>query len=173
MRESKYADRKEGIDTNALILDVLRKVNGELNSTSSFAEEKIWRTFSSNHLKAIQLAAWLFSMSKFQQSPILLQNIKSFLFEELMQLSEFVTAEEWLSDEDRSEEFVRVALNACELFPEGETMEDALDRLDALSTLKRNNVLSKSAQAYDRIIAIRKKMAEKKAREAANVYGRE
>lgn len=173
MKDSKFSNEKNGIDTNALLMDVVRQIDSTQSNTSEFVDIKTWKSLSADHLKAIQLGAWFFSLYGFDTSGISIASIQSFLIDDLKELSRFVTPKEWLSDEDRSEEFVRMALSACQIYPDGESTEDAMDRLEALSTLKRNNVLNESSEAYNRIIAIRRQMAEQKAREAANVYGRE
>lgn len=168
-----YIDKHKGIDTNALLLDVFRGIDPSMKNTSTLKEDDEYRNYTKDHLASLHIAAWFFGMEIFQKKPDLIPLIKLFLFKHLKDLSRFVKYSEWTTDEDRMEEFVRTALFACEIIPDGESMEDAIDRLDALNTLKRNNVLSASTEAFERIIEIRKQMAEKKAREAASVYGRE
>jgi hypothetical protein len=173
LQESKYTNPQKGIDTNALLLDILRGIDSSLISEEQLQDEEQFKGFSSEHLCSLHIAAWFFSLDFFRDKKILASSIKTFLFNELALLSKFVKYNQWLTDEDRTEEFVRSALLHCAIIPDNETPEEARDRLDSLSILKRNNILSESKAAFERIIEIRKAMADKKAREAANVYGRE
>ena len=162
-----------GINTDALMLDVLRDINPELHHTNFLKTNEEYMTYSRNHIISLHIASWFFSLDVFKMKTELSELILDFSFNQLSVLSDFVEGDLWLEDEDRSEEFVRLALFSCGIVPDGETEIQAKDRMDALSTLKRNNVLSESKAAFDRIMDIRRKMAEKKAKEAANVYGRE
>jgi len=173
LASSWYSGNNAGVDANALLMDVLRTIDSSYEFKNYVQREEVLKQLKPDHLVSIQLGAWFFAMNDFQNNAIKVNDVLTFLFEDLKEVSQFVKPEEWISDEDRSEEFVRMALMACNLIPGGETFEEAFDRFSALSTLKRNNVLSQSADAFNRIIEIRRKMAEEKAREAANVYGRE
>jgi hypothetical protein len=119
------------------------------------------------------VACWFFSHPAFAGRPALLPGLDNFLFTELPPVCRHVKPQEWLEDEDRAEEFVRLALRSCALLPAGEAPAEAADKLDALSTLKRLAVLRQTNESLERARAIRQKMADEKAREAANVYGRE
>ena len=121
----------------------------------------------------IHLAVWFFSSGELNVEKQMLPSIQSFMFEQLIDLSNVTKASKWIEDEERVEEFVRSALMACEILPENESFEEAFDRLESISVLKRNKVLARSKKAFDRVLEVRRKMAEQKAREAANVYGRE
>lgn len=162
--------------TVALIYDVYRGIYGDftvphdkLPSLNDFS----WRYYGENECRSIQIGTWFFTYPLFQNQPSLAEGIKTFLLNKLPALSVFVNYQQWLDDEDRAEEFVREALQCCDILIDGETLEEAQDRLDALSTLKRQKVLKETNESMERMKAIRQKMAEQKAREAANVYGRE
>jgi hypothetical protein len=162
------------VHTNALLSDTYRIILGNLlvpdDDLPQMAADP---TMSGDHLVSIHIACWLFNHPVFRDISEVPVGMERFLFFELPALSQHVSCFDWLRDEDRSEEFIRLALKTCGLLLSGENPEDANDRLEALSTLKRISVLKQSQEAVDRITEIRRKMAEQKAREAANVYGRE
>jgi len=165
-----------GVDTNALIADVFRKVtNNYLMDFDLAIRLQLLKNLNSNHLAAVQICTWLLSYEGFRSatSSNLMLKLDEFLLKDLAKLSELVEYSKWVEDEDRAEELVRSVLNCCNVIPEGETMYEAEDRLDSLSTIKRQGVLEKSNEAYERMIEIKRKMAAKKAREAASPYGRE
>lgn len=163
----------KGIETNALILDSLRKTNTQYQTTSALKDPIYYKAITENHRRSIHIVAWLLSHPAFQQSAAGPQAIEELLFEQLKEMSRLVKYKDWVFNEDRTEELARTALFTCNILPGSETEEEAIDRLESLSSLKRNKILAKTKAAYDRAIEIRRKMAEKKAREAANVYGRE
>lgn len=165
---------KATVNTNALLMDVYRNVFGSKAAPDTqLPQLRANEDFDKNHLLSIQIGCWLFSHASFAGGKNVLQGMESFLFGVLAGLMPYVDHKDWIHDEDRSEEFIRLALASCNLMPGGESEAEAVDRLDALSTLKRRNVLQESNAAMQRIKEIRQKMAEAKAREAANVYGRE
>lgn len=164
----------EKLPAEVLTGDLYRFVYGNFNiSGAELPSLAMFPDTGENHIFAIQLACWLFSYPDFKNQPSLLLGIHQFLFEDLKTLSPFVKYRDWVDDDDRAEEFIRIALKRCSILPEGETAETASDKLEALDTLKRMNVIRESNDALERIKEIRRQMAEKKAREAANVYGRE
>ncbi|MCP4689569.1 MAG: hypothetical protein GY859_16065, partial [Desulfobacterales bacterium] len=163
-----------GIDTRALCRDVLRLVCDDPAST--LGEREI--TFgpgrpSRDFLLSVQLGCWFFSHPWFRGKPEFIDGIIRFFCEALPEISPHVKPEPWVEDMERREEFCRLALTVCDLTPYGESEKRAGQRFASVSTLKRKKVLSKTAAAYSRMKKIRKKMADKAAREAANVYGRE
>ncbi len=173
LKESVFTNKKEGIDTNALLLDCLRGIDTTYDRVYKLGKDDEFKHLSKDHILALHISVWFFSHSDFKDKKDFAEKILDFMLNQLEVLSQYVPYRQWIEDEDRTEEFVRSALMSCGIYPQGETMDMAYDRLDSVSILKRNNVLAKSKAAYDRVIQIRKQMAEKKAREAANVYGRE
>ena len=165
---------KGGIHTTALLSDCYRVVSGNFITGGNLVPSEI--TIYKLDLKClvtIHIACWLFSFKFFQSKPDLIEGITTFMFEVLPVYSKYVDNSQWIADEDRTEEFVRLALNSCGILPEGESENEAADKLNALDTIKRLKVLQDSAGAFERMMEIRRTMAEQKAREAANVYGRE
>ena len=166
--------RMEG--TTALLYDLFRRVYGDVTVRHEVLPSLLqldWRYFKENESRSIHIGIWFFSYSFFYNKPELLEGIKNFLLTRLPILCTYVKHEQWMEDEDRAEEFIREALQCCDLLLDHETKEEAQDRLDALSTVKRQEVLRETNESMERMKAIRKKMAEQKSREAANAYSRE
>lgn len=162
------------INTHALLKDTYRNIFGDVTVSDEYVPYmQVDDRFNNNHLVSIHIGCWFFFYSSFLNDKNILLGIQAFLFGDLSEVCPYVNYTEWIRDEDRAEEFIRLALKSCQLFPKRETEGEATDRLDALSTLKRRNVIQESNAALQRIKELRQKMAEAKAREAANVYGRE
>lgn len=162
------------LHTEALLLDVYRWVKGTFTvKNADLPSPDGLEILNEEQLHTVHIACWFFSNDFFVGQPSLLPGMHQFIFEALPGLSPYVKHSLWREDEERAEEFVRLALKYCQLLPDGETPGEAEDRLDSLDTIKRQMVLKESGEALERIKEIRKKMAEQKAREAANVYGRE
>lgn len=79
----------------------------------------------------------------------------------------------YVEDVDRREEFIRVALAAINLRPEGETKIQADDRLMMVSSFERKRVMEAAKAAEERAAQIREALARKAAEEAANKMSRE
>ena len=78
-----------------------------------------------------------------------------------------------LNDEDQREELIRLTLSGLRLKPQNETDQQAQDRLLMVSSSERARVVAASRAAEQRAESIRKALAEKRAREAADKYTRE
>ncbi len=176
---SEYQDIHDDKDksrpaSKALIADVYRRVHGKFDVRAVDLPLIPDLTFlNENHLISIQIGCWLFSHERFLKQPRLLTDIQNFLFHSLSELAPHVKYKQWIDDEDRAEEFVRLALKDCDILPDRESKTEAADRFDSLSTIKRQKVLEESNAAIQRMKEIRQRMEEQKAREAANVYGKE
>lgn len=160
--------------TEALVYDLFRNVMGNLTASKDTLPDIISSLWAKdeNVYKSINIGVWFLTQPLFTQ-PSRVDGIRIFLFDRLPQLCQYVKYQQWIDDEDRAEEFVREALQCCNLFVDGETLAEAQDKLEGLSTIKRQRVLEETNESTERMRAIRQAMAEKKAREAANVYGRE
>ena len=97
----------------------------------------------------------------------------AFLDKGLADVAALVDAETFISDPDRREELVRLALRALDLHPAGENETQASDRLTTLSSVERSRVIRETRAAQERIRQIREAMQKKAAEEAAAAYGRE
>jgi hypothetical protein len=97
----------------------------------------------------------------------------TFLREGTAELSGTVKAPLLLTDPDRREELARLGLKALGMRPEGETLEQAQDRLQTISSVERERVIRASRAAEERMQKIREAMRQKAAEEAALRVGRE
>lgn len=165
---------KEGINSIALINDTYRMVSNDfLSNNFEIPSQFNVKYINDNHWRAIHISTWLLSDQNFINNPGIKDKLYHFWFEELQLASEYVKFAEWINDEERAEEMVRLLLHCCEIIPNGESQDEATDKLSSLSSVDRHKVLKQSYEAHERIMNIRREMEEKKAREAANVYGRE
>lgn len=89
---------------------------------------------------------------------------------ELFTLSLLVDPLRFVQDPDRREELARVTLRALALRPEGESPEQAADRLSTVDSVRRQEVLIAAKVAEERAAAVRKAMEEQRAKEAAARY---
>lgn len=165
---------ENGVNSIALICDTCRMVSNDfLKYEFNLPTASGLKSVDDNHWRAIHISAWLLSHPDFVNSPSIEDKLYHFWFEELVQASRYVKYNEWIADDERAEEMVRLLLHCCEIIPNGENNEEAADKLSSLSSVDRHKVLKESYEAHERIMNIKREMAEKKAREAANTYGRE
>lgn len=155
--------------TEALVNDLFRHLAKNPTAPQSVHFSDYSLSMESQRLVAI--AVWLLCLPCFEK--VHEEFVKAFLFRILPGVSPHVESEKWIEDEERAEELARIALNTFDMLPENETAEEAQDRLEAVDTVKRIRVIKESQAAFERAQEIRRQMAEKRAREAANVYSRE
>lgn len=164
----------EGLNSIALVCDTYRIVcNDFLKKGFKKPSDYNLAYIDDNHWRAIHISIWLLSHQNFINSAFIEDKLYNFWFEELSEASLYVKFKEWISDDERAEEMVRLLLHCCEIIPDGENQDEAADKLSSLSSADRQKVLKQSYEAHERIMNIKREMAEKKAREAANTYGRE
>lgn len=165
---------KEGIESIALVCDTYRIVgNTFLKRDFNIPADASLKAITDNHWRAIHISAWLLCHSDFRNAPVIEDKLYFFWFEELRNASAYVKFNDWIADDERAEEMVRLLLNCCEIIPNGENYDEAADKLSSINSADRHKVLKESYEAHERIMNIKREMAEKKAREAANTYGRE
>lgn len=158
------------IDTKALFFDVVRKISLEEPERSC---GEVFDNAGENYLLMVQVMCRFFLYPWFEGRKELLKGVYNLVSEELPFYCRYVHAEKVISNVEKREEFCRLALTACDCRPSGETDIQALERFESVSTVRRTETIRKTLNSIRRIKAIRKKMAEDAAREAANVYGRE
>lgn len=173
LRPSSFVS-SEGIDSIALICDAYRITsNIFLRNEFNLPAHAYLKSIEENHWHAIHISVWLLHHQNFVNNPLIDDKLFSFWFEELEEVSAYVQAKDWVGDDERAEEMVRLFLNWCEIIPDKESYDEATDKLSSISSVERHKVLKKSYEAHERIMNIQREMAEQKAREAANTYGRE
>ncbi len=163
------------IHVAAIVGDVLRDLGGaplpdELGAWNGAGET------SAEQLRLICVACWLLHDDWFQShgDETLAQKAHNWLASDLGDLSLLVETQQWLSDADRREELARRALSALQILPQGETRNQAADRVKTLDSVERQSMILETRRSQERARHIRQEMARKKAdADAAARYGRE
>jgi hypothetical protein len=126
-----------------------------------------------NRLSVTLVLAWLFADDWFVRTPPDLTAMSTVLGSTASELAEHIAAPRLVTDPDRREECVRVALARVGLRPAGETIAQAQDRLMTLSSAERQRVMRAARAAEERARAIREALARKAAQESADKYTRD
>jgi hypothetical protein len=161
-----------GVYVDAVVADLMEDfgwvpADPDLASfTSTAASEK-------RRLRLTLIASWLLHDPWFLQQKMLAHPAYLFLRDGLRELASLVDPEKFVADPDRREELVRSCIAALGLVPEGETEQQAQDRLSSLSTAQRVELIAQTAKAEKRRREIQEAMRKKAAEEAAAAYGRE
>lgn len=80
---------------------------------------------------------------------------------------------DWLSDDERREEAVRMFLLHCGHYPAGEDAATARSRLEACDSLRRDSALAEAYEAHRHRTEVARRFNEARAREAAARYSHE
>lgn len=155
--------------SEALVNDAFRLVSADFASPCPVKIQAEKRTPA--ELSLMQICCWVVSHPVFATVPS--DWFRDFFAEGLKEVAGLVKTEQWIQDEERAEELARMLLQACKIVPAGESVQEAEDRFASVNSVNRMKVIEESRAAAQRAREIRRKMAEKKAREAANVYARE
>lgn len=124
-------------------------------------------------LKMALLMSWLLADDAFLASSLARADVLRVLDETAAELALLASTTKYMQDPDRREELVRVVLARLGLRPAGETVEQATDRLSALSATERQRLLQASRAAEARARAIREALVKKAAEESADKWTRE
>jgi hypothetical protein len=160
---------KGEVNSEALVNDVLRMLTQQPTAPAKVALAAERR--SAAELLLIQICCWVLTHPFFAR----IDNgwFNEVFWAQLAAVAPHVKSELWVTDEQRAEELARMMLKCSGYVPAGETSDEALDRFDAVNTVKRIRVIEETAAAEERAKRLRRQMEEQRAREAANVYGRE
>jgi hypothetical protein len=126
-----------------------------------------------NRLRLTLVTSWLLYDLWFQQQANLAPLALPLLTDSLTEAANLTPANQFITDPDRREELVRLALKGLNLIPAGETEAQAQDRLATLNSAERQRVIQAARAAEERAQQIREAMAKKAAEEAADKAGRE
>ncbi|MBI5597056.1 MAG: hypothetical protein HY928_13265 [Elusimicrobia bacterium] len=129
--------------------------------------------FARNRLGLALAACWLLADPWFREAGGLAARAEALLRSGLDALAGAVRFEECVTAADRREELVRVVLAALGLRPDGETPEQAEDRLRSLDSVETRRVAELSAERTARAREVARRMARKAAAEAAAKVSRE
>jgi hypothetical protein len=161
----------------AVVSDLMRMMGGgplsqkaveslSYSSTDRLAKER-------NRLRLSLVVSWLASNSHLVGKCSASKLLKLFL-QGLDDLAKLVPTDSFVSDPERREELSRLLLDAVGLIPQGENENEAENRLDALSTVKREAVVKAAKAAEQRARKLREELAAKeRAQRAASVYSHE
>jgi hypothetical protein len=174
---AKSADSGEKTNLPALINDLLIDNGGTPLSDDEislyFTDKK--KSENNLHHDLVSILCYIFEDEFFTEKQSEAELIKSFLLSPgLIELSKTVkSADEFINDPERREEICRMALNALNYFPLGETEKNAEDRLLTLDSVERKKILAKTSEARERAKQLREAMMRKEAEEAASKMSRE
>jgi hypothetical protein len=164
----------EGIDVAAIVCDHFRAMGVMPHELVDVKRLQAGRGgVAGNRLKLISVATWLLHADELRSQPELAARMWSCLAAGLDRLASVVRADAVVNDPDRREELVRLCLKELGLRPRGETLAQASDRLTALDSVERTEVIKKTRAAEARAQQVRQTMARRAAEEAAAKASRE
>jgi hypothetical protein len=126
-----------------------------------------------NRLSLVLVLCWLLHDNWFRQSKPTSNLLITLLDEGMAELAKQVSSRKLVSDPERREELVRLALSHLGCRPAGESETQAQDRLVSLSSTERARVLRASREAEERARVIREALKKKAAEESADKWTRE
>ncbi len=126
-----------------------------------------------NRLSLVAVLVWLLADEWFAEHRELTTDLSGLLTDSAALLAEGTSVERYISDPDRREELVRTTLAAFGCRPAGETSQQAIDRLTAVSGTERRRLLQASRAAEERAKAVREALVRKAAQESADKWTRE
>jgi hypothetical protein len=159
------------VDVVAIVSDHLRDLQMDLDCLRTLGRRLAQADIRHQRLAAI--TTWLLREDWFLAQSQLADSIGRLLIEGLRDLAATISPELTVTDADRREELVRMVLAALGLRPEGETVQQASDRLKALDSVERVRVITQTRAAEARARQIRQEMARRRAEEAAARYSPE
>jgi hypothetical protein len=157
----------------AVVADLFQLLGGAVapEEVRSFVSDLAQR--GRNRLAVTLLLCWLLSDEWFRQLRPAAPQVVNLLREGAAALSGQQASRKYVSDPDRREEMVRLALARLGCRPEGETVAQAQDRLTSLSSAERARVMRATREAEARARAIREALTRKAAEESADKWTRE
>lgn len=161
----------EAICLQAVIADHLRDIGVESPEVQVLATQLT--RLRAEHTRLIAITIWLLRDEWLIKLPDLISLTPNLLTVGIEDLSEAIKPETTVTDPDRREELARVCLELLGYRPEGETINQARDRLNTLDSAERVRVIKRTRAAEVRARKIREAMARKAAQEAATRYSPE
>ena len=161
------------IQVAAVVSDLLQELGGPPLHATEIAILSPTRPEERNRLRLILISSWLLSAPPLEEIPRLDSQARQFLLYGLDALATRIAADKFLTDPERREELVRLMLKALRLRPQGETIPQAVDRLQAIDTVERQRVLDDSKRVQDALERRKEELKAKAAAEAAAKISRE
>lgn len=128
---------------------------------------------SANQLMVSAVVAWLLSDDAWRAHRVEPAALPALFAEAVPALAAETAAARYVLEPERREELVRTTIARLGLQPEGETANQAADRLASVSGVERRRLLEASSAAETRARAIREALARKAAEESADKWTRE
>lgn len=150
----------------AVLSDMLTAHGSRALDTES---AKRFETMDPRWRQLVLISCWLLADDPFREV-MDRTRVLGFLNDVLPPLAGLVEPAKFVTDPDRREELARLALLTLAVMPQGETPEQAADRLATVDSVRRYEVLAATKAAEQRAAAVRKAMEEERAREAAARY---
>lgn len=151
----------QGIRVGAVVYDTLLHLGYESIPKLDPLERNVSRV--------TLVTCWLLYHRWFRQAQLGAQ-AESLLGQLPLELAEVVDAEKLVTDPDRREELVRLAIHRLGLIPAGESPSHAADRLQSISSVERARLLRETRAQAEHARNLREAMATQRAREAASRY---
>lgn len=126
-----------------------------------------------NQLTLSAVMAWLLADNTWRTCITAPSAIPTLFAEVAPALAAEADAARYVFEPDRREELVRTVIDRLGLRPDGETVNQAADRLASVSGVERRRLLNASRAAEARARAIREALARKAAEESADKWTRE
>jgi hypothetical protein len=171
--EEPQLDGSGRVHVAALVNDLLqrhgRRANAAALSRFDAAQPKAER----NRLALAMIAVWLLADDWFIGAQLAHEELLRVLDAGVAEMAAAGPAHAFASDPDRREELVRSVLARLGFRPAQETLQQAADRLSAVSSIERRRVLDASRGAQERARAVREALVRKAAEESADKWTRE
>lgn len=153
----------------AVVNDLLARGPGR----ASPPELRVFETADRIRLRITLVMAWLLADDVFAPVGLQRADMLRVLDETAGELASLASVDKYLRDPDRREELARIVLARFDLRPRGESIEQATDRLSALSATERKRLIEASRAAEARARAIREALVRKAAEDSADKWTRE
>lgn len=165
--------KNPGVDVPALIHDVGRAFGHALPLTFLQGFVGASATRDRNRLCLALRLVWLLHAPVLRGHHADREKFEGLFTTVLGDLAARHSATDYLSDDERREELLRLTLYNLDLVPAGETAAQAEDRLARVSGLQRAQLLAASRAAEARARAVREALLRKAAEESADKWTRE
>lgn len=161
------------VDVGAVLGDAVRGLGTELpDSWLATASPAATDPGTERWLRAVLVTCWL-AADPALAGTVTAPGLLGLLSTDLRAVTDLVAPEDLVRDPDRREELARLLLRACEAVPDGETAEQAADRLATLDSVSRTRVEAEARAAEQRAREVREAMERRRAEEAAARASRE
>jgi len=162
------------IDIAALWNDTLIRFTNEINNSKHLEHLKSANHSDKNLQGLHTLIIHILSDQEWEKENFVPKKLIDFLNTKLPELASSVSPyTEWIHDNERAEELVRLLFAALDLLPLKEDKKYFEDRLRSIDTIERIKILEESKKAQERAKEILERMKRAEEEEAASKYNRE